>query len=80
MLPANDKFGDLIDWAGADTEAELQVQRCQSDAHLLRAIDDALARMNRGSFGVCEVCKQPIQESGSNPCPGRACALVAGKS
>ena len=60
VLPANDKSGDLIDWARADTEAELQVQRRQSDAHLMRAIEDALARMNRGSFGVCEVCNQPI--------------------
>lgn len=61
LLPAaNDKSGDLVDWARADTEAELQVQRRQSDAHLMRAIEEALARMNRGLFGVCEVCKQPI--------------------
>lgn len=58
--PANDKSGDLVDWARADTEAELQIQRRQSDAHLLRAIEDALARMNRGSFGACEVCRRPI--------------------
>jgi len=32
----------------------------QSDAHLLRAIEDALARISRGGFGVCEVCKRPI--------------------
>jgi len=61
--PANDKSGDLIDWARADTEAELQIQRRQSDAHLMRAIEDALARINRGSFGVCEVCKQPISRA-----------------
>lgn len=60
--PANDKSGDLIDWARADTEAELQIQRRQSDTHLMRAIEDAMARINRGSFGVCEVCKQPISK------------------
>jgi RNA polymerase-binding transcription factor len=61
--PANDKSGDLVDWARADSEAELQIQRRQSDAHLIRAIEDALTRINRGSFGVCEVCKQPISRA-----------------
>lgn len=61
--PANDKSGDLLDWARADSEAELQVQRRQSDAHLMRAIEDALTRINRGSFGVCEACKQPISRA-----------------
>jgi DnaK suppressor protein len=61
--PANDKSGDLLDWARADSEAELQVQRRKSDAHLMRAIEDALTRINRSSFGVCEVCKQPISKA-----------------
>ena len=34
VRPANDKSGDLVDWARADSEAELQIQRRQSDAHL----------------------------------------------
>jgi DnaK suppressor protein len=63
LPPANDKSGDLVDWARADTEAELQIQRRQADAHLERAIEDALARINRGSFGVCEVCKRPISKA-----------------
>jgi RNA polymerase-binding transcription factor DksA len=48
--------GDLFDYARALTEAELQIQRHQSDDHLMRAIEEALARINRGSFGVREVC------------------------
>ncbi len=61
--PANDTSGDLVDWARADTEAELQIQRRQSHTHLMRAIEEALARINRGSFGVCEVCKDPISRA-----------------
>jgi DnaK suppressor protein len=61
--PTNEKSGDLVHWARADTEADLQIQRRQSDAHLMRAIEDALTRINRGSFGVCEVCKQPISKA-----------------
>jgi len=61
--PANDTSGDVVDWACADTEAELQIRRRQSDAHLVRAIEDALGRIMRGTFGVCEVCKQPISKA-----------------
>ena len=61
--PANDKSGDLMDSARADTEAELQIQRHKSDAHLMRAIEEALARISRGRFGVCEVCRQPISKA-----------------
>jgi DnaK suppressor protein len=63
LPPANDKSGDLVDWARADTEAELEIQRRQADAHLVRAIEEALARISRGTFGVCEVCKQPISKA-----------------
>lgn len=61
--PANDRSGDVVDWARADTEADLQIQRRQSDGHLVRAIEDALTRITRGTFGVCEVCKQPISKA-----------------
>lgn len=61
--PANDTSGDLVDWARADTEADLQIRRRQADAHLMRAIEDALARISAGRFGVCEVCKRPISKA-----------------
>ncbi len=52
--------GDLIDQANADAEAELQIRLRWADGRLLRAIEEALARIKRGRFGVCEACKQPI--------------------
>ena len=55
--------GDLIDQANADAEAELQIRLHESDARLLRAIEEALARIRRGTFGMCEVCKQPISKA-----------------
>ena len=54
--------GDLIDQANADAEAELQIRLHQADGHLLRAIDEALVRMRRGTYGVCEMCQQPISK------------------
>jgi DnaK suppressor protein len=61
--PANDVSGDIVDWARADTEAALQIRRRQADAHLIRAIESALARISAGRFGVCEICKQPISRA-----------------
>ena len=55
--------GDLIDQANADAEAELQIRLHQTDARLLRAIEEALGRMKRGTFGVCQKCKQPVSEA-----------------
>jgi DnaK suppressor protein len=55
--------GDLIDQANADAEAELQIRLHQTDARLLRAIEEALGRIRQGTFGVCQRCKQPISEA-----------------
>ena len=62
-VPAAGGFeGDLIDQANADAEAELQIRLHQTDARLLRAIEEALARIKQGTFGVCQVCKQPVSK------------------
>ena len=52
-----------MEQANADAEAELQIRLHESDARLLRAIEEALARIRRGTFGMCEVCKQPISKA-----------------
>ena len=55
--------GDLIEQANADEEAELQIQLHRTDGRLARAIEEALARIRQGTYGVCEVCKQPISKA-----------------
>ena len=55
--------GDLIDQANADAEAEFQIRLHQTDGRLLRAIEEALGRIRQGTFGVCQVCKQPISKA-----------------
>jgi DnaK suppressor protein len=61
--PAGDSEGDLMDRASADAEAELQVRLHRSDGRLLKAIEEALARIRVGTFGACETCKQPISRA-----------------
>jgi DnaK suppressor protein len=55
--------GDLIEQASADEEAELQIRLHQTDGRLLRAIEEALARIRQGTFGVCQVCKQRVSKA-----------------
>lgn len=52
--------GDPVDQASADAEAELEIQLHRGDGRLLRAIDEALDRLNHRVYGVCESCKRPI--------------------
>jgi DnaK suppressor protein len=52
--------GDPVDQANADTEAELEIQLHRTDGRLLRAIEEALGRINQHGYGVCESCKKPI--------------------
>lgn len=44
--------------ASADAEAELHIHLHAKDDRFLNAIEDALARIRAGTFGVCEACKQ----------------------
>ncbi len=66
--------GDFIDQANADAEAELQIRLHQTDGRLRRAIEGALARIRRETFGVCEMCKQPVSKARLELCPGRVSA------
>jgi DnaK suppressor protein len=68
--------GDVVDQAATDSEAKVQVRLRETESHLLRAIDEALVRFARGTFGVCLACGRPFPERGSRPCPGRGSAGI----
>jgi RNA polymerase-binding transcription factor len=52
--------GDVMDQAVAESEARIQARLHQVDSHLRRAVEEALSRISRGSYGVCIACKRPI--------------------
>jgi len=55
--------GDPVDMAASETSTSVKVRLKQTDSKLSRAIEDALARIRRERFGVCEECGQPISKA-----------------
>ena len=58
--PGTDGHGDFADRSAAANEEEISIQLKQTDAKLLRAIEDALARVEAGTYGVCVECQEEI--------------------
>ena len=55
--------GDPVDQANANSEAEIEIQLHHTDGRLLRAIEEALGRINHLGYGVCESCQRPIAKA-----------------
>ena len=52
----NSRQGDLADQASGNNEVHIQLKLKQTDAKILTAIDEALVRIDKGTFGVCRDC------------------------
>lgn len=60
---AGELRGDPVDMAASETYAATQVRLHETDGKLLRAIEDALARIRNERFGLCEECGEPISDA-----------------
>jgi DnaK suppressor protein len=60
---AGELRGDPVDMANGEADAAIQTRLHQMDGNLLRAIDDALARILREEFGICAECGEPISKA-----------------
>lgn len=58
-----DGHGDFADRSAAANEEEISIQLKQTDAKLLRAIEDALARVESGTYGICIECEEEISSA-----------------
>jgi DnaK suppressor protein len=56
----NSRQGDLADQASGNNEVHIALKLKQTDAKILQAIEEALARMDKGTYGVCRDCGDPI--------------------
>jgi DnaK suppressor protein len=55
--------GDMADQASGNNEVHIQLKLKQTDAKILQAIDEALRRIDEGSYGVCRDCGESIAEA-----------------
>lgn len=69
-ISPRDASGDLsaytvhmADMAADTYDRELSMNLVSSEQELLYQIDDALKRLDEGSFGICQQCNQPITMS-----------------
>jgi DnaK suppressor protein len=65
----NGRQGDMADQASGNNEVHIHLRLKQTDAKLLQAIDEALMRIEKGTFGICKDCGEPIAEARLNAIP-----------
>jgi DnaK suppressor protein len=65
----NSRQGDLADQASGNNEVHIQLKLKQTDAKILQAIEEALWRMEKGTYGVCRDCGEPIAAARLNAIP-----------
>src|SRR3954452_6440230 len=58
----NSRQGDMADQATGNNEVHIQLKLKQTDAKILTAIEEALGRIDSGSYGICRDCGEPIAE------------------
>src|SRR5919109_5425260 len=72
-LPAaadvNSRQGDLADQASGNNEVHIQLKLKQTDAKILQAIEEALYRMEKGTYGICRDCGEAIAPARLNAIP-----------
>jgi DnaK suppressor protein len=56
-------YADSIDQAAADTDKTLTLQMKNRERNVLWEIDEALRRIESGTFGECERCGESIAEA-----------------
>jgi DnaK suppressor protein len=61
--------GDRADQASGNNEVHIQLKLKQTDAKILQAIEEALFRMEKGTYGICRDCGEEIAPARLNAIP-----------
>ena len=56
----NTRQGDMADQATGTHEVHIALKLKQTDAKILQAIEEALKRIDKGTYGVCRDCGEMI--------------------
>jgi DnaK suppressor protein len=54
------KSGDWIDQSSQENEIHVRLALKQTDSKLLRAIEEAILRIDQGTYGICMECENEI--------------------
>jgi RNA polymerase-binding transcription factor len=65
----NTRQGDMADQASGNNEVHIQLKLKQTDAKILQAIEEALSRIDKSTYGVCRDCGESIAEARLNAIP-----------
>jgi DnaK suppressor protein len=72
--------GDMADQAAGTNEVHIQLKLKQTDAKILQAIEEALGRVESGTYGVCRDCGEPIADARLEAIPWtRVCIICKEK-
>jgi len=68
-VEAADRHGDFGDISSAANEEVISIKLKQNNAKLLRAVEDALQRVEAGVYGICIECEEEITIARLNAVP-----------
>jgi DnaK suppressor protein len=54
------KSGDWIDHSSEESDIHVRLALKQTDSKLLRAIEEAILRLQQGVYGICMECEEEI--------------------
>lgn len=60
LNPTTESFPDMTDQASAETDQNFTLRLREREQKLMKKIDEALDRINQGTFGMCESCGEEI--------------------
>jgi DnaK suppressor protein len=65
----NTRQGDMADQATGNNEVHIALKLKATDAKILQAIEEALTRIDKSTYGICRDCGEPIAEARLNAIP-----------
>ena len=65
----NTRQGDMADQATGNNEVHIALKLKQTDAKILQAIEEALRRIEKGTYGICRDCGEEIAAARLNAIP-----------
>jgi len=75
------KSGDWIDQSSQENDLHVQLALRQTDSKLLRAIEEAIHRIDHGAYGICMDCENEIPHARLEAVPWtRVCIACKEKS